>query len=66
MVHVAHKVEFKTSYKVLIKNLSGRDTIGDQGIDAIGLKCNFKEIGRVGVRFQKGINLMWMETEFEI
>jgi len=52
VVHVAHKVEFRTSYKVLIKNLSGRDTIGDLGMDGRGiLKCNFKEIGHVSVRF---------------
>lgn len=37
MVHVAHKVEFRTSYKVLIKNLSGRDIVGDLGIGGRGI-----------------------------
>lgn len=61
MVHVAHKVEFRTSYKVLIKNLSGRETVEDLEIGGREiLKCNFKEIGHVGMWFQKGINLMWM------
>jgi hypothetical protein len=61
VVHVAHKVDFITSYKVLIKNLSGRDTVGDLGIGGTGiLECNFKEIEHVGMRLQKGINLMWM------
>jgi len=61
VVHVAYEVEFRTLYKVIIKNLSGRDTVEDLGIGGRGiLKYKFKEIGRVGMQFQKGINLMWM------
>jgi len=61
VVHVAHKVEFRIYVQSFNKNLSGRDTVGDLGIGGRGiLKSNFKEIGRVGLQFQKGINLIWM------
>jgi hypothetical protein len=37
VVYVAHKVQIRTVYKVLIKNVTGRDTLGDIGIDKTGI-----------------------------
>jgi hypothetical protein len=53
------QVEFRTSYKVLIKNLSERDTSGDLGLGERGiLKCNFKELVCVcGCLFPEWIKL---------